>query len=273
MSGEVAAAPPSVEPTGARERLLLTLADDELVTGHRCSYWTALAPSIEEDLAFSSIAQDELNHADVWLQLLLGDEVTDVRAGVDALAFGRRPDDYRHAVACERAPTDFADTLARHWCYDRFDAIRLTTLRESTDPEIAAVAGKLAHEERYHLEHADHWFARLAGGGEVARDRLETALRRTLPEALGLFEAFDGEEESVAAGLLPLAHARLRDRWCEIVSGMLTDVGLGHLAPDADTAVPVEASGGRSGRHTTDFVDDVWPQMTSLYRAHPGARW
>ncbi|HYU57528.1 MAG TPA: Phenylacetic acid catabolic protein, partial [Actinomycetota bacterium] len=46
-----------------RLTLLLALADDELIIGHRHSEWTGWAPHIEEDLAFSSIAQDEMAHA------------------------------------------------------------------------------------------------------------------------------------------------------------------------------------------------------------------
>ncbi len=263
----------AVDLTGPRAQLLLALADDELVTGHRAAYWTGIAPSLEEDLAFSTIAQDELNHADVWFQVLLGDEVADVRAGVDALAFGREPDAYRHAIVCERPPRDFADTLARHWCYDRFDAIRLTALTDSSDAAIAAVATKLTHEERYHLEHADHWFRRLAAGGDVARGHLEAALRAVLPEALGLFEPLVDEDRTVAEGLLPVPHAELRRRWSEVVATMLDEVGLGELAPGSRDAPPADAGGGRDGRHSADFTDDVWPEMTGLYRAHPGARW
>jgi ring-1,2-phenylacetyl-CoA epoxidase subunit PaaC len=259
--------------TGARAQLLLVLADEELVSGHRAAYWTGIAPSLEEDLAFSTIAQDELNHADVWFQLLLGEEVDDVRAGVDALAFGRDPEAYRHAIVCERPSQDFADTLVRHWCYDRFDALRLTGLADSTDAAIAAVARKLVHEERYHLEHADHWFRRLAAGGEEARGHLEAALRRVVPEALGLFEPFPGEERAVAEGLLPVAHPQLQKRWCEVVATMLDEVGFGELAPHGEAAAPAEASGGREGRHSVDFADGMWPEMTMLYRAHPGARW
>lgn len=273
MSAEVTAAPALPDLTGARAQLLLVLADDELVSGHRAAYWTGIAPSLEEDLAFSTIAQDELNHADVWLRVLLGDEVADVRAGVDALAFGRAPDAYRHAIVCERPPRDFAYTLARHWCYDRFDAIRLTALADSSDDAIAAVAAKLAHEERYHLQHADHWFGRLAAGGDEARSHLEAALRGVLPEALGLFEAFPAEERAVADGLLPLPHAELRRRWCDVVATMLDEAGLGELAPHEQADPPPDASGGREGRHSVDFADDVWPEMTALYRAHPGARW
>jgi ring-1,2-phenylacetyl-CoA epoxidase subunit PaaC len=273
VSAEVVTASTLPDLTGAREQLLLVLADEELVSGHRAAYWTGIAPSLEEDLAFSTIAQDELNHADVWFQVLLGEEVEDVRAAVDALAFGREPDGYRHAILCERPPRDFAYTLARHWCYDRFDAIRLTALAGSSDATIAAVAAKLRHEERYHLEHADHWFARLAGAGDEARSHLEAALRRVLGEAFGLFEPFPAEEAAVAAGLLPVPHAELCRRWCEVVAAMLGAVGLGGLAPAERDTPPAEALGGRDGRHTPDFVADVWPEMTGLYRAHPGARW
>ena len=40
-------------------QLLLSLADDKFILGHRNADWTGLAPLLEEDIAFSSIAQDE----------------------------------------------------------------------------------------------------------------------------------------------------------------------------------------------------------------------
>jgi hypothetical protein len=45
------------------ENELLELADDELVLGWRDSEWTGIAPFLEEDVAFSSIAQNEIGHA------------------------------------------------------------------------------------------------------------------------------------------------------------------------------------------------------------------
>lgn len=45
---------------------LLALADDELILGHRNSEWTGHAPILEEDIAFSNIAQDEMGHALIW---------------------------------------------------------------------------------------------------------------------------------------------------------------------------------------------------------------
>ena len=46
-----------------REQLLLPIADDGLVLGWRNSEWTSIAPFLEEDVAFSSIAQNEIGHA------------------------------------------------------------------------------------------------------------------------------------------------------------------------------------------------------------------
>ncbi len=46
-----------------RAQLLLRIADDELILGWRDSEWTGIAPSLEEDVAFSSIAQNEIGRA------------------------------------------------------------------------------------------------------------------------------------------------------------------------------------------------------------------
>lgn len=272
-----------VDLSTPRSRLLLALGDDELIAGHRASHWTGVAPAMEEDLAFSTLAQDEINHGDLWYQVLVGLETTGetARTAVDAIGLGRASDGYRHAIVVERPPRDFAFTLATHWAYDRFDAVRLAALTGSSDADIAAVATKLQFEERYHLEHADLWFARLTRGAasdgltadldsEGGR-RFRDALAVVLPEALGLAEPFAGEDEAVASGLLPISHADLGERWLEIIAPQLSAAGLGDVVPTG--AVPAEASGGRDGRHSPDFTDDVWPEMTALYRADPEARW
>ena len=90
------------EDADPRLSLLLALADDELIIGHRHAEWTGWAPHIEEDLAFSSIAQDELAHA----RLLYGLVGAMTGQGEDELAFGRAPAEYRNAVLPAEAKQD-----------------------------------------------------------------------------------------------------------------------------------------------------------------------
>jgi ring-1,2-phenylacetyl-CoA epoxidase subunit PaaC len=68
--------------------LLLSLADDELILGWRNSEWTGIAPFLEEDVAFSSIAQNEIGHARALYELAPRELGTDAAA----LAFDRAPD-------------------------------------------------------------------------------------------------------------------------------------------------------------------------------------
>ncbi len=254
-------------------RLVLALADDELITGHRASHWTGVAPALEADLAFSTIAQDEVNHADVWYSLLVDREADDARERIDALGLGRVPSQYRHAVLCERPPGDFVYSLARHWAYDHADVVRLGALTDSSHADVAAVSQKLLREERYHLLHADHWFDRLSTtDGQRGRDELAAALRAVLPEALWLFEPIDGEDELVAMGLLPVASVELRERWLEGVEAALAAVEMSDVLPD-ELRPTYDSPGGRRGVHSEDFTLDVWPEMTALHRDHPGASW
>lgn len=262
-----------VDLDAPRSRLLLVLGDDELIAGHRASHWTGVAPALEEDLAFSTLAQDEINHGDLWYQVLVGldTDLERLRSAVDAIGLGRPADAYRHAIVVERPPRDFAHTLATHWAYDRFDAVRLASLAGSADADIAAVATKLQFEERYHLQHADLWFARLTADPDSdGAVRFRDALATVLAEALGLAEGFDGEDQLVADGTLPVPHVALGEQWLEVIAPQLAAAGLEHLVPDG---CPPDAAGGRQGRHSPDFTDDVWPEMTALYRADPEARW
>ena len=253
-------------------RLVLAVADDELVTGHRAQFWTGVAPSLESDLAFSTIAQDEVNHADTWFSLLVDREADDARRRIDALGLGRTPDQYRHAALCALPPGDFVWSLARHWAYDHADVVRLGALADSSHGDVAGLSRKLLREERYHLLHADDWFDRLTADGHEGRQRYADALRDVLPRALWLFEPLDGEDEIVDEGLLPSRSTELRGRWLEGVTAALSSVGLDDVLPD-DLEPSYDDPAGRRGVHGEAFTQDVWPEMTTLYRAHPGASW
>ncbi len=188
---------------------VLTWADDELVLGHRDSEWTGFAPQIEEDVAFSSIAQDELGHATLLYGLaaqLSGDDP-------DRLALRRAAPEYRHVALVERPNGDWAQTIARHYLYDLADAIRVDALRDSLYGPLAAAARKMAREEHYHLLHDATWWERLRDGTPESADRLATAARDVLPLAVDLFGEIADEDRLVAAGILPCPSAALLEEW------------------------------------------------------------
>src|SRR5947208_11247783 len=114
-------------------RSLLEIADDELILGWRDSEWTGIAPLLEEDVAFSSIAQNEIGHARALYELVARERGTTA----DELAFDRSPDEYRCSTLVERRFLDWEKTIARHYLYEEADAKRLEQLKSSDDPEIA----------------------------------------------------------------------------------------------------------------------------------------
>ena len=139
------------------QQLLLEIADDELILGWRDSEWTGIAPLLEEDVAFSSIAQNEIGHARALYELVARERgIT-----ADELAFDRDAADYRCAQLVELRLLDWAQTIARHYLYEEADAIRLERLKQSDDPEIAGLAAKIDREEAYHRMHAQMWHDRL----------------------------------------------------------------------------------------------------------------
>jgi ring-1,2-phenylacetyl-CoA epoxidase subunit PaaC len=141
----------------ARADLLIQIADDELILGWRDSEWTGIAPFLEEDVAFSSIAQNEIGHARALYELA----ARDLGTTADELAFDRAPEDYRCAQLVELRLPSWEHTIARHHLYEEADAIRLERLKGSDDPELAGLAAKIDREETYHRIHAQMWFDRL----------------------------------------------------------------------------------------------------------------
>ena len=179
----------------SRTDVLLAAADDELILGWRDSEWTGIAPSLEEDVAFSSIAQNEIGHARALYELA----ARELGGDADALAFDRRPAEYRCCPLVELRRLDWADTIARHWLYETADAVRIEDMAASDWGELAGLARKIEREEAYHRMHADMWVTRLADGEE--RARLGASLEALWPYALGILDGKlrDRFRERVAA--------------------------------------------------------------------------
>jgi ring-1,2-phenylacetyl-CoA epoxidase subunit PaaC len=220
-----------------RSDLLLSIADDELVLGWRNSEWTGIAPFLEEDVAFSSIAQNEIGHARALYELV----AAELGTTADELAFDRPPADYRCAPLVELRRLEWARTIARHWLYETADEIRLGALMSSDDPDIAGIARKIDREEAYHRMHAEMWVERLLASSEGC-ERLSEAIDELWPYALGVL---DDE-------LRPELRRRAEQR-------------LSRSLPEVD---PVPR-----GVHEAE-LNELWEEMTSVRRSAPsGAQW
>jgi ring-1,2-phenylacetyl-CoA epoxidase subunit PaaC len=171
--------------------LLLGLADDELVIGWRDSEWTGIAPLLEEDVAFSSIAQNEIGHARAVYELLADD--------ADALAFDRAPDEYRCAPLVELRLLDWAHAIARRWLYEAADEIRITALMDELP-----LAAKINREEAYHRMHAEMWHERLRD-----EPRFREAVEELWPYALGVLPPEQRDGLAARVGLDVLSNSLL----------------------------------------------------------------
>jgi len=162
-----------------RVQRLLRIADDELVLGWRDSEWTGIAPFLEEDVAFSSIAQNEIGHARALYELA----ARDLGTTADELAFDRAPEEYRCSAFVELRLMDWAESIARRVLYEAADAIRLEALKADPDPEVAGLAAKMDREEVYHRLHAEMWAERLRD-----EPRFRTAVDSLWSQALGVLD-------------------------------------------------------------------------------------
>lgn len=248
-------------PTTALADLLLSMADDEFVIGFSDSEWTGIAPLLEEDVAMSSLAQDELGHA-AALYGLLG-ELTGTDP--DAIAYDREPDAYRHCRLLDHGRGDWAMTIARRFLYDSADGIRLEALAAGSWAPLIGLVGKLIREERYHRMHAGAWLDRLARDRGEGRDRLVAALATLAPDAATVFAPLPGEPALVEAGVLDAPMTELEVRWRASIAPTFAmfDLPMPPPARDAD----------RGRLDHREAFRWLWGEFTSVRRTDPGATW
>ena len=241
---------------------LLSMADDEFVIGFSDSEWTGIAPILEEDVAMSSLSQDELGHARALFELLA--ELLDDGRDADALAYDREPEAYRHARLLDHGRGDWAMTMARRLLYETADAARLASIGEGWPP-LAELVAKIRREERYHVMHVLAWADRLAHAGGEARTRFLAALETLAPDASTVLADPRGEAALLAAGILTRPMAAAAAEWRADVAGILGPLGITlDLAPGNEV---------RRGPKPSEAFRWLWGEFTSVRRSEPGATW
>ena len=249
--------------TNALGLLLLSMADDEFVIGFSDSEWTGIGPILEEDVAISSIAQDELGHAQA-LYILLAELLADGR-DADAIAYDRPPEGYLHARLLDHPRGDWAATIVRRYLYDTADAARLQTLVDSSHRPLAELVAKIRREERYHLMHVETWLDRLARSPGEPRDRLLAALAEMAPDAGTVLTPLPGEPALVRHGIVGEPFVAIENRWREGVSRTFAGLGL----PD----LPATRDAGRARSDHSAAFRSLHAEFTMVRRSEVGAPW
>lgn len=248
----------------AVKSLLFNMADDALIIGHRNSEWTGIGPMLEEDLAFSSMAQDKIGHAQAYYEMLhehfgLGTP--------DQLGFMRKEHQFRSAVFTELPIGEYDFSLVRHFLFSRADLLRIEMLAASSFQPLAQLAQKIRGEVKYHVMHGDVFLKQLAQGTEESKARMQSALNYCMPFAFSLFEPGTADADLQNDGIFA-GEAALEKMWLEQVSAFVTAAGLKMPEVKDKTA----HYGGRKGLHS-EYLKPLLDEMCEVVNSDPGAEW
>lgn len=242
---------------------VLRLGDTCLILGQRLGEWCGHAPVLEEDIALANMALDLVGQSRALLThagRLEGQGFDE-----DRLAFLRDERDYFNLTLAELPRGDFAFTVVRNLMLATWLKLMWERLADSSDAELAAIAGKAVKEARYHQQHAADWVVRLGDGTDESRRRTEAALSQAwlyLPE---LFDTDTVDDAAYESGLGPQP-CLLQAAWLAEVKPVLDEAG---LAVPRDSAF---RSTGKRGVHS-EHMGYILAEMQHLQRSFPGGVW
>ncbi|MEX2590676.1 MAG: 1,2-phenylacetyl-CoA epoxidase subunit PaaC [Chitinophagales bacterium] len=242
--------------------LLYRMADDVLILGHRNSEWTGLGPVLEEDIAFSSMAQDKIGHA-YALYKILHEKFGE--AEPDHLAFNREEKLFKCCHLVQLPNREYDLSLMRHFLFDHAEYLRYLNLKESRFSPLAKLAVKIKGELKYHVLHGDTWVKKLGKANESSNARMQNALNELFPYALGIFEP-GIDEQTLINDQVFVGEEALKAQWLEKIEAVLN-------AADLNLPETTEAQyGGRKGKHT-EHLAPMLEEMTEVFRIDPSAEW
>lgn len=247
----------------AVKEFLYKIADDQLIIGHRNSEWTGLGPLVEEDIAFSSIAQDKIGQAQHIYEILhnLGEE------DADTIAFTRDASNFKCCHLTEYPIGEYDFSLVRNFFFNHAELIRFEMLAQSSIEDLAKLAKKYHGEIKYHVMHSDIWIKQLGNANEESHNRMQSAVNNTFNLALGIFEESEFSDTLKTLGVFE-GEKELQNRWLEVVTPILNAASL--TLPDASVWQP--AYGGRKGQHT-EYLQPLIYEMGEVFRLDPKAEW
>ncbi|MGW8122361.1 1,2-phenylacetyl-CoA epoxidase subunit PaaC [Roseivirga echinicomitans] len=249
--------------TEALKDLLYKIADDQLILGHRNSEWTGFGPLLEEDIAFSSMAQDKVGQS--WQIYKILNELGE--SDPDTVAFMRNAAQFHNCQLVELPNGEYDFSLIRHFLFDMAEQIRFTHLASSSYEPLALLSRKIKGEIKYHTMHAKIWIKQLGSATEESISRLQNSLDYAMPYALGIFEPSKFEAELINEDIFR-GEAQVKEEWIAQVTAIIKQTSL--KMPDLERITPVY--GGRYGQHT-EHLQPLLTEMSEVFKLDPGADW
>lgn len=241
----------------------LRLGDDLLILSHRLSEWCGHGPILEEDIALTNRALDHLGEARNLLTY--AGQVEGQGRSEDDLAYLRMERQFTNVKLVEQPNGDYAHTIARSFLFDAYHLPLMQALTQSSDAQLAGIAGKAVKEATYHLRTSSEWMIRFGDGTEESHQRAQNALNALWTFTGELFETDAVTDELVKAGIAPEI-APIKEAWSRTIDQVLSEATLKRPADG------FMATGGRKGLHT-EHLGYILAEMQHVTRAYPGAEW
>lgn len=241
----------------------LRLGDNALILGQRLAEWCGHGPILEQDIALSNIALDQLGQARMLMQYaaeLKGGESTE-----DKVAFMRDVFEYHNALIVELENGDWGRTIMRQFLFDTYNYFFYSELLQSADERLKEVAQKAIKEITYHAQWSAEWVIRLGDGTEESHRRVQESLD-DLWEWTGELFAMDEVDEAMIEAGIGVDLDGVKSRWDQKVAEILD------LATLEKPSKDWMQSGGKQGEHT-EYLGYVLAEMQHLPRMHPEANW
>lgn len=264
----------------------LQLADNAMIIGHRLSEWCGHGPVLEQDIAITNIALDNLGQARSLYQYaatqfnaLTKEEKHNAFAAVsiqqlaaegkdideDDLPFLRDAWDFRNVLLVEQPNNDWAYTIVRSFLYDAYNHSLYSRLKNSNDETLAAIAEKSLKEVSYHLRWSSEWMIRLGDGTDESKERIQNALNDYWSFSGELTTQTEAEQALSKTGIIPDASSIRADFEAKVKE----------VINEATLSLPEEQwmqEGGKTGIHS-EHMGFILAELQYMQRAYPNMEW
>lgn len=242
---------------------LLHLGDNALILGHRNSEWCGHGPALEQDIALTNIALDQVGQARNFYQLAasLISDLTGEKLTEDSLAYLRDSWDFKNCLLAELPNGDWAQTIVKQFIVSVYQYYLYKELETNKHERLAAIASKSLKELSYHLRWSTDWVLRLGDGTIESKKRMQDAIAILWPYTNEWIDYVDYESNILGDNCVSI-----QDNWKAKIKSVFEEAGL---------MIPPELwmqKGGKYGKHT-EHLGYILSEMQFLQRAYPNGEW